>query len=123
MKNVLSVINEIYAYSKNYDNRLVNSALRFRFYDYLLRFLKTKDSKMLGYFIDNIDSRLIRVECIKWMKKPAFVFFACLCIYAVKLQWRLHGFQSRSHKSKYSNILQKQYWDYIKSLKGHSDFQ
>ena len=49
MKDVLFVMNTIYEYSLQYDNDYVKSALQFRFHDYILRFLKTKDYYMIKY--------------------------------------------------------------------------
>lgn len=116
MKNVLCVINDIFSYSKDFSNNLVKSALRFRFYDYLLRFLNTDDYFMVNYFINNVDHRLICIRNIGWMKKPILKSLACFYIYGIKLHWKMYGFQSRSHKSRYENALLKQYADNLKFL-------
>lgn len=118
MRDVLYVLNELFSYSRNFNNKLVRSALRFRFYDYLFRFLSMGDYAMLGYFIAKVDNGLVHSHCIGWMKSPRLKFMACLYVYGVKMMWRLRGFQSRSHKSRFEAELLKQYSDNHDFLSG-----
>lgn len=113
MQNVLYVINKICSYSKQFNNKLVKSALRFRFFDYLLRCLNTNDYTMLSFFINNIDSSIVHKRFVEWMKSPYLKPLARLFVYEVKLRWRLHGFQSRSHKSRFDGELKKLYYEQI----------
>ena len=109
MKDALDVINELYLFSRNKNNPLVDVALKFRFFDYILRFIKQKRFDLVDFYFMNIDNGVVNKRFLCWMTKAYMVNISKAYIYLTKIVWRFHGFQPRNHNSRFDKELQQEY--------------
>lgn len=118
MKDTLDVINELYLFSRNKNNPLVDVALEFRFFDYILRFIKQKRFDLVDFYFMNIENGVVNKKFLYWMTKPCMANISKVYIYLIKIVWRFHGFQPRNHHSRFDKELQQEY----KNFKSKENF-